>query len=222
MPRTLRTSFPGQDKDEPIFAFVRPYPIAFIPTVLVFLVVFVFTMLFQYVLATDGLANLTRDVAGPAILALGLFQLLTLIVFMVAVFDFYYDIFIVTDRRLVDIDQEQIFYRRYAELLMENVEDVSSQVKGFLPTVFDYGSVEVLTAGAKPNFLVDNIRYHKEIASLILSLSSQAKRGVEDYKRWPEEGVIGIINNQPITSVEGLVSTGSLPADQAARANAAE
>lgn len=209
----LLHAFPGQNIDEPVFVFARPYFVAFIPTALLFLVVFVFSLFSQFLLA-NNLFNLSVTADNAGILLLGAFELFTLIVFFVAVLDFYYDIVIVTDRRAVDIDQEQLFFRRITELSLEEVEDVTSTVQGFFRTIFNFGTVQIETAGKDEMFTMANVRFPREITAIVLDLSAQAKKETPENSRYPQTKVLAVINNQAITNTATLQSLGAiLPSD---------
>lgn len=106
-------------------------------------------------------------------LILGLFMVWTL---------YYLNIQVVTNKRILDIDQASVFSQKISELTLPNIEDVSSEITGFLGTVLSYGRVEVQTAGEKVNFVFENVPDPHEIEKLIFSLldkSSQTKGGNE-------------------------------------------
>jgi hypothetical protein len=165
----------------------------------------------------NWILTLSSATANSAILFIGIFELFGLIVFLTTVLDFYYDILIVTDRRVVDIDQEQLFFRSISELNLTDVQDVNSSVKGFFPTLFGYGDVTIQSAGERVNFLAQNFRHPREIASIIADLSDQAKRGVKAVERRPETTIIGMIEDKPIESFEELASLGALMTDDPRR-----
>lgn len=66
--------------------------------------------------------------------------------------DYYFDIWIVTNERLINIEQKGLFMRRVSELEYDKVQDITVQVAGFLPTVINYGDVMIQTAGETENF----------------------------------------------------------------------
>src|SRR5690606_16606799 len=115
--------------------------------------------------------NISPFTANAIVLALGIFELLALLVFVVAILDYYFDIIIVTDRRLVDIDQEQLFYRKISELNLRDVQDTSFHRKGFFPTFLNYGEITIQTAGEKNNFVLNHLRYPSNIAAIISDLA---------------------------------------------------
>lgn len=88
-------------------------------------------------------------VAGIAVLVLGLVGFMMLIIISV----YKKSQIILTDRSLVTIVQRGIFNRKVSRLSMSNVEDVSCEQKGLLPTMFNYGTLTVQTAGEEDNFI---------------------------------------------------------------------
>lgn len=207
-------SFPTQEQNEPVFIFARPYWIAFVPTALIFIFILLFSFLAQIALVTSFVMELSPDFILGSLLFLGIFQLITLVVFTVAIFDFYFDLIIVTDRRLVDINQEQLFQRRISELTLSDIQDASSETKGIFPTIFGYGTIEIQTAGARDNFCMRNLRYPYELRALILDLAEQAHEGKPEGTRWPETKTVAVINNRILHTPQELEDFGAiLPQD---------
>lgn len=60
---------------------------------------------------------------------------------------------LVTDKSLVQIMQRSLFIRNISRLSMSNVEDVTSEQKGILATIFNYGTLTIQTAGKIENFI---------------------------------------------------------------------
>ena len=82
---------------------------------------------------------------------------------------YYYDIFIVTDSEIIDVSQEGIFDRRITEVTLLRVQDVSAEIKGFLPTLFSYGNVIAESAGENTKtYVIDSIPNPIEVANRIL------------------------------------------------------
>lgn len=184
-------NFPGQETDEQVYIFVRRYPLAFLPAFALILLIITLglTMIF-FIGINDFISWNIRLLLGSAFLLFMMF--FTLIEFI----DFYFDLNIVTDRRIVDIDQHRLFNRGVSELLLEDVQDVEARTKGFLATLFDFGDVYIQTAGAKPNFTFNAVRHPNEIGAIILDLSDQVHRGVPLDERHPEGSIAAIIDNQ--------------------------
>lgn len=214
----LQHSFPGQEEREAIFVFVRPYFLAFVPASLVFTLIFILALVIQvgvrFGYIGSGLGSLG---VNAVVLGLGVFELFVLIVYLIALLDFYYDILIVTDRRLVDIEQKQLFHRDISEMHLEEIQDVNSQVSGFFATIFGFGQVLVQTAGSQANFIFKNLRHPREVASIISDLSRQAKRQIPALERRPETPVMGVINDTRLANFEELVTAGAITTDDPRR-----
>ena len=59
----------------------------------------------------------------------------------------YLDCYIITDKKIIDIDQKGMFKRIVAEVEIGNIQEVVYEVSGPLETLFSYGTVKVKMAG---------------------------------------------------------------------------
>ncbi len=82
--------------------------------------------------------------------------------------DYYLDIWIVTDRRIVNIDQRGLFNREVSTLRMERIQDVTLEVYGIVATVLNFGNVLVQTAGESEEFLIKGIANPEHVKRKIL------------------------------------------------------
>lgn len=89
--------------------------------------------------------------------------------------DYYLDTWIVTNDRIINIEQHGLFARTIAELDLYKVQDVTSDVKGIIPTFFNYGFVHIQTAGEKERFVFEQVRKPHEIRKKIIDLVEQDK-----------------------------------------------
>lgn len=85
--------------------------------------------------------------------------------------DYYLDIWIITNERIIDVQQHGFFSRVIAEHRLDRIQDVTSEVHGILPTVFKYGEVYVQTAGAKQRFKFHQVPKPEEIRNTVIKLS---------------------------------------------------
>lgn len=92
--------------------------------------------------------------------------------------DWYLDMWIVTDQRIINIEQKGLFGRTTSELMLYNVQDVTSEISGFIHTIFGYGKIEIQTAGEKTRFIFENIPRPNHVAKRILELAA-AQRDAE-------------------------------------------
>lgn len=90
--------------------------------------------------------------------------------------DYYLDVWIVTNKRILNIEQTGLFARTVSELRLYRVQDVTSTVKGVVETLFDYGDVEIQTAGEKTRFVFEQIPHPTRISKSILELAEIERR----------------------------------------------
>lgn len=68
--------------------------------------------------------------------------------------DFYYDIWIVTNWRIIDIEQKGFFNRDMATLLnLDKIEDVSTRLNSVIGNLLTFGDLQVQTAAAHREFV---------------------------------------------------------------------
>jgi len=89
--------------------------------------------------------------------------------------DYYLDIWIITDRRIVNIEQKGLFRREVSELRIMNVQDVTTDIRGIIPTLFDYGDLYVQTAAKRERFLFRRIPKPGVVKDIIVILSDMNK-----------------------------------------------
>lgn len=90
--------------------------------------------------------------------------------FLIVWVDYYLDIWIVTNQRIMDIEQKGLFSRQVSEFSISRIQDVTVDVIGIMPTLFHYGDVHVQTAGEARQFIFKDIRDPNKVKDAILNL----------------------------------------------------
>lgn len=67
--------------------------------------------------------------------------------------DYYFDVWIITNERVINIEQKGLFVRAVSELKFSRIQDVTSEVRGMIPTILNFGDVKVQTASEEDYFL---------------------------------------------------------------------
>jgi len=88
--------------------------------------------------------------------------------------DYYLDVWVVTNQRILNIEQEGLFSRTISELNIEMIQDVTSEMKGKLATILNFGNVYIQTAGEQRRFIFENIPEPRQVASKIIALHQKA------------------------------------------------
>ncbi|MBI5456313.1 HAMP domain-containing histidine kinase [Candidatus Kaiserbacteria bacterium] len=116
--------------------------------------------------------SLYLDAIGYAAIASFATALWLLVVWM-ALFalwtDYYLDLWIVTDRRIVNIDQVGLFNRQIATWGLDRVQEITVRSENFVQEFFGYGSIEIQTAGPSDEYAkVEGIPNPEKARNIIL------------------------------------------------------
>jgi hypothetical protein len=60
---------------------------------------------------------------------------------------YYLDLWVITDRRIIAVDQIHFFNRNVAIFRLERLQDIEFTIKGLIPTFFNFGTLSAQTAG---------------------------------------------------------------------------
>ncbi|MCC6934098.1 MAG: PH domain-containing protein [Candidatus Yanofskybacteria bacterium] len=88
---------------------------------------------------------------------------------------YYMDIWVITNRRIIDIDYERLFDRNIAILRLDRVQDITTHVQGVVGTLLKYGKVVVQTAGSDKEFVIDQIAHPEALRDAISFQLSRLK-----------------------------------------------
>lgn len=199
---------PGSDDESKIILFIRRHWASFLGQFFVSLVVLLIPIIifigfyFSDFNITDGYI--------PHFLVLGLsvYYLIAFTVAFVAFISFYYDIYIVTNDFIIDVIQEGYWGRKISQISLLRVQDVSSNIQGFFPTLFAYGDVLVETAGEQTQkFILKSVPNPQEVATKIMQLHNELVETEGRHRQLLEgEGVLvpgiiqkdnNVINKEP-------------------------
>lgn len=138
------------DTDEHVLLEVRRHWIVFIGNIISFLF-FAALPVVLYILAHMFSVPFIDELSqGPMLKILTVVYLVWLLSFWLSFTivwtKYYLDVWYVTEKRIIDIDQQRIFHREVSNLRFDKIQDVTVEVKGFLATWLDFGSVRVQTA----------------------------------------------------------------------------
>lgn len=82
----------------------------------------------------------------------------------------YFNLSLVTNIRIIDIDFSNLIYKNIAATKLSQVQDVSFDQIGVIPTFFDYGNVLVQTAGTLDNFDFDECPQPENVVHIVEDL----------------------------------------------------
>ena len=99
-------------------------------------------------------------------------------------FDWYFDVILVTDLSLVDLKWHGFFDRESLRLEYANVEGTTFVFKGFWQTVFNYGLLQINRQGGGVGLELPDAINPSKVESIVMSYQEQylSDKSVEDVK----------------------------------------
>lgn len=90
---------------------------------------------------------------------------------MLSWIEYWLDVWIITNERIIDIDQISLFQREISEFSLTRVQDVTIKIPNMLATLLKFGDITIQTAGEK-NFFIREVPNVEEAKSIILENAS--------------------------------------------------
>lgn len=84
--------------------------------------------------------------------------------------NYYLDVWVITNKRLIDVEQKGFFHREISTVNLENVEDISVVIRGIIPTFLKFGEIRVQTAAEAREFVMRMAANPTDIKNTLLRL----------------------------------------------------
>jgi len=163
--------------NEKILKVIRNYIFLLIQKVAMFLFLIILPLIFFYLILFPNAGFMGSELAYPLIiLGTSIYYLFIWIFFFFSFIDYYLDVWIITNERIIDIEQRGFFSRIISEHKLFRIQDVNSEVHGIFPTLFRFGEVHVQTAGAVPKFQFHQIPYPEKIRDTVIKLAQRKRK----------------------------------------------
>ena len=86
------------------------------------------------------------------------------------ILSWYFNVGIVTNKRVIDIDLHAVIYKEISDAQLGKIEDITIKSGGYLQSLFDYGSIFIQTAGAAVNIEFNNVPHPTDAVQVINNL----------------------------------------------------
>lgn len=157
----------NQEPDETIVLFLRRDFSTNIPWILISILLLFLPFLLTFLPDALSLSFLPTSF----FVIFNLFYYLLVIGYVIINFsNWFYNMSLVTNQRVFDLDYANITYKHVSSTIMRNIKDVSYVQAGFFRSFFDFGDVRVQTEAEIPNFLFDSVPRPAKVEDIVLDL----------------------------------------------------
>ncbi len=159
-------NFETHGEDEKIYLLLRSHPFTQIGWILssIFFLVLLFVLNFF----PQSFLNLGQ------ILIINLFFIIFILSYAwFNILSWYFNVGIVTNKRVIDIDLHAVIYKEISDAQLGKIEDITIKSGGYLQSLFDYGSIFIQTAGTAVNIEFNNVPYPSDAVQIINKLISK-------------------------------------------------
>lgn len=166
--------FQTQKTGEVVILFLRSHFITNFGWIIISLIFAMLPMIALGLLPTFGI-NLFSSVVISRFITIYilLYYLMLFSYIFISFLHWFYNVFIVTSERVIDIDYSDIVVHNIAVTSLSHVQDVNYTQSGFIPTFFNYGDLFVQTAGNEKNFEAYSVPKPREATHIIGDLTGK-------------------------------------------------
>jgi len=176
----IENQIPNRQKDEKLVLFLRRHIIVLLGRWLLYIFLGLIPVILYFLLSYFQPQLLASKTIYPFLFLLASVYYLYITLFMFSAFiDYYLDVWIVTDQRIINIEQRGLFNREIAEQGLDRIQDVSGIQKGVLQTFFSFGDVHIQTAGEVQKFVFSQIAHPFDVVKTINDIVEKKERKFE-------------------------------------------
>ncbi|HAM96681.1 TPA: hypothetical protein DCP76_02690, partial [Patescibacteria group bacterium] len=168
-PKGLR--FHGQEQEEQVILIIRSHWIIYVPQILLAILVLVFPWL---------LGAIVPAIFESVVIFISLLItsfLIGISILVSAIVKWYYNVDMITDQRVVDLDFPNVMAHTMSETQLEHIEDITQKQLGLLGSIFDVGTVYVQTAGSAQNIEFTNVPRPRDVQEILSDLLESKEKG---------------------------------------------
>jgi len=158
--------FDTQEEGEKVYLQLRSHPFTQIGWILTSIFFFIFLIVLNFFIR--GFFNLEQ------IFLFNLFFIVFILSYIwFNVLNWYFNVGIVTSKRVIDIDFYAVLYKEITTAQLGKIEDITVKSGGYFESLFDYGSIFIQTAGTEANVEFIDVSHPTDAVQVINKLLSK-------------------------------------------------
>ncbi len=96
-------------------------------------------------------------------------------IFLVVV-DYYLDCWVLTNERIISTESEGLFNRTESSVAYDKIQNITIEIKGFLPALFDFGDLRIETAAELGKFTFRQIPNPEKVKEIIFEIQKEFQK----------------------------------------------
>ncbi len=166
---------------EQVVHVLRRHPFTFLPFIFLFLLLLIIPIVLYFLISLPFPTFFNGPAIYPiSVLAGSIFYLSSCLFFFGHFIMYYLDVWIITTERMIDIEQFGLFSRSISELELFQIQDVTTDIHGMIPTFFNYGNVSVKTASSNASIIAKQVHRPNKIRESLVHLADADRRTHQD------------------------------------------
>ncbi len=172
----MKEEFPGQKSKEKLIKTLRKNPVIFVKKIVkffIFLAISIFLMV--YVSQLSVFSSISNYINIAALCGV-IFSLSYGFYVWVC---WYYDVYILTTARIIEVRQKGLFNREVREIDLDKIQDVTYNVSGVLSTIMEVGNVKIHSASGM-QVEIESVSKPGIVREVIVKLMEKKGAGKKD------------------------------------------
>lgn len=162
--RPTNTTFDSQLDNEDVLLLLRQHPITQIKWIFIILGLALVPFLLSYI---DFWQLMPLKYQFFSMI---FWYLLVSGIALEAFLSWFYNVYIITDERVIDVDFLSLIYKNISAAKLDNIEDITATTSGAFAAIFDYGTVKIQTAAEVTEFEFANVPHPAKVTTLLNEL----------------------------------------------------
>lgn len=164
-------NFLDKERDENIVLVLRTPFFRYIPQMIAMLLTLLLPLIIYLPISEE-------EGSRTFMIAMMLIAVMIVVTFLIfAILRWYYNVGIITDKRVLDIDFHNIMSHSVAEARLEKIVDITVKQKGIEGSIFDVADIHIQTAGSNPEIVFSKIPRARDVQNILYELLENRKKG---------------------------------------------
>jgi len=109
------------------------------------------------ILSIEYTFEISGNIVNLFVILSSIFFLFVWMTFFIIWTDYYLDILILTNKRIIDVEQRGLFSRELSTFRLDKIQDATAETNGIIETFLSFGTINIQTAGEDKDFIIRGI-----------------------------------------------------------------